>query len=207
MSKYEKMSAGSEPFNVKEALTQGEELLWSGRPKKSAFIINKTVTMLPIAIVWLAFDLSFIIPIFSAGLFGETWFFMIPFFAIHLMPVWIWLGNVLTAKKKWDRTQYAVTDRRIIIQTGLWGMNYESIFYKDISNVQLRVGLIDRLLKVGDIYFQIAKGGTQSFLDVENVYELYPKLQKTVMDIQTDIEYPNDLRPLENRGYRTKYKG
>ena len=114
---------------------------------------------------------------------------------------------MLTAKKKWDRTQYAVTDRRIIIQTGLWGMNYESIFYKDISNVQLRVGLIDRLLKVGDIYFQIAKGGTQSFLDVENVYELYPKLQKTVMDIQTDIEYPNDLRPLENRGYRTKYKG
>ncbi len=207
MSKYEKMSAGAEPFNIKEVLTQGEELLWSGRPKKSAFIINKTVTMLPIAIVWLALDLSFIIPIFSAGLFGQTWFFMIPFFAIHLMPVWIWLGNVLTAKKKWDRTQYAVTDRRIIIQTGLWGMNYESIFYKDISNVQLRVGLIDRLLKVGDIYFQIAKGGTQSFLDVENVYELYPRLQKTVMDIQTDIEYPNDLRPLENRGYRTKYKG
>ena len=27
MSKYEKMSAGAEPFNIKEVLTQGEERL------------------------------------------------------------------------------------------------------------------------------------------------------------------------------------
>lgn len=27
------------------------------------------------------------------------------------------------------------------------------------------------------------------------------------MDIQTDIEYPNNLRPSENNGYKTEYKG
>lgn len=73
---------------------------------------------------------------------------------------------------------------------------------------------------VGDIYFDTtsssigiptnnpsSQGNPQAFLDIENAYELYPKLQKVVLDIQTDIEYPNDLRPKENKGYRTKYTG
>ena len=46
-----------------------------------------------------------------------------------------------------------------------------------------------------------------AFLDVDNSKEVYLKIQKIVMDIQTDIEYPNALRPEENPGYKTKYKG
>ena len=30
-------------------------------------------------------------------------------------------------------------------------------------------------------------------------------LQKITHDIKTDIYYPNDLRPAENKGYNTKY--
>lgn len=206
MSKYEKMSVGAPPADVASLLTQGEELLWSGKPKKSAFIMNKTVTMLPFAILWLAVDLGVMIPAFSFG-FSSMQFFLIPFFALHLMPVWIWLSNVLTARKRWARTQYAATDRRIIIQTGFVGMSCESIFYKDISKVRLHIGAIDKMLKVGDIYFDLNRGSAQSFLDVENAEKLYPQIQKIVLDIQTDIEFPNDLRPEENRGYRTKYKG
>ena len=43
--------------------------------------------------------------------------------------------------------------------------------------------------------------------DLENPYELYTKIQKTVLDIQTDIEFPNAYRPTENPGYTTNYKG
>ena len=32
------------------------------------------------------------------------------------------------------------------------------------------------------------------------------KIQKIVMDIQTDTEYPNALRPSDNPGYNTSYK-
>ena len=47
----------------------------------------------------------------------------------------------------------------------------------------------------------------QAFLDIENPQEIYSRLQKIVLDIQTDIEFPNALRPDENPGYNTKYKG
>lgn len=207
MSKYENLSFNTSSTNFEHMLTQGEQLIWSGKPKKAAFIINKSLTMLPFALIWLLFDSTFIVAMFSSNMPKESLFFIIPFFAFHLMPVWIWLSNVLTAKKRWDNTQYAVTNKRIIINTGFIGMDYQTIYYKDIKNVNLKVGVIDKLLGVGDIHFTLNEGTSQSFLDIENAYEIYPKLQKVVLDIQTDIEFPNDLRPDENHGYNTKYKG
>jgi len=213
MSKYEKMYN----YNTEEKspLIEGENLIWSAKPKKSAYLINQILVMMPIALIWLAFDSVFIISFFKSGQIKDMLFFIIPFFALHLMPVWIWLGNILSANKKWENTKYYVTDKRIIIQNGFIGENYQTIYYKDIKNVYLRKGLIDQMLKVGDIYFDLgyhhtSKGNpvvNSAFLDVENPNEIYSRIQKIVLDIQTDIEYPNALRPDENPGYNTKYKG
>ena len=195
-------------------LAEGEQELWSAKPKKSAFIINNIVRMMPVALIWLLFD-SFIIYVFiSSGAIKEMVLPIILFFAFHLLPVWIWLGNIITASKKWKNTKYYVTDKRIIVQTGIISASYDTIYYKDIKNVSLKVGIIDKLLKVGDIYIDTgsiltssSKNVMMTILDVENPYEIYGKLQKIVLDIQTDIEFPNAYRPNENPGYNTKYKG
>jgi len=214
MSKYERMEKYE--TNLESPLVEGESLIWSAKPKKNAFIINKILEMMPVALIWLTIDLGFITAFLSKEVFNEVRFIIIPFFALHLMPVWIWFGNILTASKKWKNTKYYVTDKRIIIETGLIGSNYQTIYYKDIRNVTLRVGLIDKILGVGDIYFELgmfsnlrndSKTINQAFLDVENPQEIYTRLQKIVLDIQTDIEFPNALRPEENPGYNTKYKG
>ena len=205
MSKYEQANKNFEKINVNDILVSDESIIWNGKPKKSAYIINKVITMLPIALIWLIFDSTFIISFISLGNFMEMLWFIIPFFALHLMPVWIWLGNVLTSKKNWENTEYYVTNKRIIIVSGFIGMNYQTIFYKDINNVHLRIGIIDKLLKVGDIYFDTSENKMQFFLDLENPYDLYTNLQKIVFDIQTDIEFPNNLRSNENNGYNTKY--
>ena len=70
----------------KLVLGEGEEVLWEGKSKKGAFIATKSLTMFPIAIIWLMLDLSFIVPSIMEG---EMLFFIIPFFTLHLMPVWI----------------------------------------------------------------------------------------------------------------------
>ena len=213
MSKYDgldnELNYGINP------LVEGETLIWKAKPKKSAFIINKSITMAPFAILWLAFDSSFITMMFKSETPTEMLCFIIPFFALHLMPVWIWLANVLTANRKWKNTSYYVTDKRIIIENGFVAGNFQTIYYKDLTNVSLHLGVIDKMLGVGDIYLETAGGNyvqngrnlvAQAFLDIENPQEIYPKLQKIVMDIQTDIEYPNALRPGENPGYNTKYE-
>ena len=206
MSKYNAYNSTDFAFDVHQVLTPNETLLWHSKPKKSSFIINNIIKMMPIAIIWIIFDGFFIMTLFSTGAFSSMLFFIIPFFVLHLMPVWIWLSHMITANRKWKNTHYALTDKRIIIQSGFIGMQYQSLYYKDIRNIQLKVGIIDKLLNVGDIYFDVQSSEQCAFLDIEDVYEVYPRLQQIVLDIQTDIEYPNAYRPDENPGYHTKYK-
>ena len=208
MSKYDHFVNTN--YSLRTPLVEGEKVIWDAKPKKSAFIINQILIMMPFALLWLGFDSIFIFALLAADeLPKQILFFVIPFFAIHLMPVWIWLGNVISANRKWVNTVYYVTDKRIIIQSGFIGIDYTTIYFKDITNVSLKVGAIDKLLGVGDIHFDLkpSSGGARvnSFLDIKNPYAIYPKLQKIVLDIQTDIEYPNALRPEENPGYNTTY--
>lgn len=190
-------------------LSAGETILWRGKPKRGAFIATKSLTMLPIAVIWLILDLNFIGAAFSGG---EMLGFMIPFFALHMMPVWIWLGNVITAGRRWKNTTYYVTNQRIIIQGGFFAVNEVSLFYKELRNAQLRIGLLDKLFGTGDIVFDngMIVNNKQTrphvFEDLADAREVYRRVQKVILDIQTDMEYPNAYRPQENPGYQTQYR-
>jgi len=191
-------------------LAAGEHILWKGKPRRSAFIATKSLTMLPIAIVWLCFDGAFIGGIFGAG--GGMWF-LIPFFALHLMPVWLWLGQMITAGKRWKNTTYYVTSRRIIIQGGFLAVNETSLFYKDLRNARVRIGLLDKLFHTGDIVFDDGitydrrnRQQVHVLEDLEEPHQVYNRIQKIILDIQTDMEFPNAYRPEENPGYRTDYR-
>lgn len=193
-------------------LAPGECVLWHGKPKRSAFIATKSLTMMPIAIIWLILDMSFLKSAFSQG---EMLHFLIPFFALHLMPVWIWLGNVLTAGRRWKNTHYYVTNRRILLQGGFLAVNETSLFYKDLRNAQLKIGLLDKLMGTGDIILDDGswvpnnKNGRRTphaLEDLEDAQGVYNRIQKIILDIQTDMEYPNAFRPAENPGYQTQYR-
>ena len=123
---------------------------------------------------------------------------------IHLFPVWIWVYRVTTAGKRWQNTEYVLTDKRIIIITGFINLNVDSVFYTDVQNVSLRYSLFDKMLGVGDIYFELSSA-SRCFLDLTDPEEIYTTAQKIVMDIQSDIRYPNQYRPDTNPGYTTTY--
>lgn len=193
------------------ALAAGEAILWRGKPKKSAFIASRSLTMLPIAVIWLIFDLGFIGSAFAGGAMMP---FMMLFFALHLMPVWIWLGSMLTAGKRWKNTMYYVTNRRIIIQSGFLAVNEKSVFYKDIRNAQLHIGIFDKVFGTGtivlddgyyDYHHRRNYPGTK-LENLEDAQSAYNRIQKTILDIQTDMEYPNAYRPEHNPGYNTDYR-
>ncbi len=193
------------------ALAVGEAVLWRGKPKRSAFIATKSLTLLPIAILWLCLDTTLIGSAFQGG---SQALFLIPFTLLHLMPVWLWLGSMLTAGKRWKNTTYYVTNRRIIIQGGFLAVNESSLFYKDLRNAQVRVGLLNKLFHTGNILFDSGavvydRRNRQSgpmLEDLEDPHGVYNRIQKIILDIQTDIEYPNAYRPQENPGYQTQYR-
>lgn len=192
-------------------LAAGEAILWKGKPKKGAFIASRSLTLLPIAVVWLCFDSMLIGQIFDGG---SDALILIPFTLLHLMPVWLWLGSMLTAGKRWKNTNYYVTNRRIIIQDGFLAVNENSLFYKDMRNAQVRIGLLDKLFHTGDILIDhgvITARNTRhpvipTLEDLEDPHGVYNRIQKIILDMQTDMEYPNAFRPAENPGYQTDYR-
>ena len=156
---------------IDEIIDDGEKILCRGKPKKSAYVLNAFLKMLPIAIIWLAFDGAFI-----ALLLTQMGWDMIPapmkvfifvFFAFHLVPVWIWIANVVTANRQHKNLEYAFTNRRIIVRSGIIGIDFKNVFYTDVEAVNLKVGIVDKMLKVGDIYINSKAGATVLF-DIDN---------------------------------------
>ena len=191
-------------FHNAPVLANGETILWKAKPQKKGFIATRSLAMMPIAIIWLIFDLQFLA---AAGNFMFAGFML-----LHLFPVWLWLGNVLTAGRQWKNTAYYATNRRIIIQRGIWAVNETSVFYKDIRNLQTRIGILDKAFGTGDIfiddgyYHSKRRMPVHMLEDLDDPQKVYSRLQKIVLDIQTDIEFPNAYRPEENPGYNTQYR-
>ena len=192
-------------------LAPGEAILWRGKPQKKGFIATKALTLAPFAIIWLIIDSSLILNAFR----GDSPWVLIPFMLLHLMPVWIWLGSVITAGRRWKNTAYYVTNRRIIIQGGFFAVNENSLFYKDIRNAHVRIGLLDKLFGTGDIVFdngmiyhnsRNSRPQLPAMEDLENPHEVYNRIQRIILDMQTDMEFPNAYRPAENPGYGTDYR-
>ena len=194
--------------SIDEILGENEQVLWRGAPKKKAYVLNAFFKMFPFAFIWLLFDGAFIGAFLFAGSKGDIPPFaivmLVAFFAIHLLPVWIWLGNILTASKQHKNLEYVFTNRRIVLKSGIIGIDFKNIYYSDIQSVNLKVGIIDRILKVGDVYIKSANGADVLF-DIDDPYFITQKLQAIVLDIKTDVQFPNALRPKENAGYNTVY--
>ncbi len=184
-------------------LNKNETIILTKKPQKKAFIIKNSLKMMPIAIIWFVLDFGILSSSIKGG---EMLWFILPFFTLHLMPFWIWLANVITANRRWKNTKYIITNNRIIIQNGFFAVNETSLFYKDLRNAQMNIGLIGKVFHTGSIIFDSSsKDESFIFEDLDNCEEIYNHVQKIILDIQTDIEYPNAFRPKVNDGYKTEY--
>lgn len=203
---YFKNSKESSFTEIEHIIDKGEQILWRGKPKKSAYIFGSFFKMFPIALLWLLFDGTFIVAMCAGKMEIPTGmiFFLIIFFAFHLLPVWIWIGNIITASKQYKNLEYVFTNKRIIIKSGIIGIDFQNIYYSEIQSVNLKVGLFDKMLKVGDVYIK-SNAGANVLFDISDPYFITKKLQEIVIDIKTDIEFPNKFRPDENPGYKTAY--
>lgn len=194
---------------IEDILTEGETILVRLKPDRKTYVLESIFKGLPLALVWLGFDAFFIFMLITQNVAEHIggWFiaFMILFFGIHLIPVWLFVYNLIKKLAGYKNLEYVFTDKRIIIRSGIIGVDFKFIYYEEIQSVLVKVGVFDRLFKVGDLYIK-TESQTGIIEDIKAPYQYSTKIQKIAQDIKTDINYPNDLRPDENHGYNTKLK-
>ena len=211
---------------LKSLVGNSEKIYYEGKPDFKCFIIESIFNpLLPFAIIWALFDLFFV-GAFTLGTGeGDSSFimFMLIFILFHMMPVWMYLGGVLFSIKRYKNTYYIVTDKAVYASGGVFTKNYQNKPFAELSHVDLHRGIFDQMFGVGDIiltsnqYAAVSTSGStasnQQFYagitigSIKNYTEVYNIVKNLQQDIYTDVMYPNDLRPEENHGYNTQYRG
>lgn len=194
---------------LKSMVGDEETVLYEGKPNRKCFLFESIFNpLLPVAIIWAVIDVGFLG--LASGQFNAV---LTPFLLFHMMPVWIYLSGVIFSFRKYKNTYYIVTDHAIYISSGIFTMNLETKTFAEMSRVNLHRGIFDQMFHVGDIHIttnQLTRKNMPAVLQISSisnyaeVFQLVKKLQK---DIYADIMFPNDLRPEENHGYKTKYRG
>lgn len=203
---------------IKELLDPGEDIVWEGKPDKITYVIGQPLFYV-FALIWLAFDLFFIIGASSqtgSGMPSEIAWFLIPFFLFHLMPVWIAIGGVIYRLINWKHINYVITEKRVYIETGIIGRDVKTVAFTDIHEPEVHVGLIEKLRNCGSINLTPYSGYRNSdnrnyvtrgrMSHISEPYVVYKLIKQMTLDISSDMEYPNALRPEENPGYNTDYR-
>lgn len=142
-------------------IADNENILWYGKPNKKCFLLEAIFNpLLPFAVIWGIIDFAFI----GALLRGDQaanpppLFFIIPFFALHLMPVWLYLGGVLLCFRNHKNTHFIVTNKAVYISGGYFSLHFERKTFDQITYFNIRRGFFDQRLGVGDIIFDDPAG-------------------------------------------------
>ena len=189
-----------------------EKILWVGRPKSVPYIFSGVMSGILIVLfgaIWILTSYN----INSDNAEGGTsqnyfWLFgLIPL----VQGVYSFLNKILS----YPNTAYAYSDKRVMMRTGFIGADFKVVDYDKISDIEVTVNAIERMYNVGTIKFfsgrtQTDDGNTTKLYDtwiaIENPYEVFKIVKQVAMDIKTDYNYPNSLRPDVNPGYTTNYE-
>ena len=199
---------------LKLIIDSNEKILYEGKPNKKCYVFESIFNpLLPFALLWAVIDFGVMGFAFFQQEIGNMLFFIVPFMLIHLMPLWIYLGGILSTTVRYRNTAYIVTDKAIYVSGGLFTRTINTKPFAELSHIDLHRGVFDQLFNVGDIIATTNQLNTNSKSDtirinsVSDYVDVYNMVKKLQTDIYTDVMYPNAKRPNENPGYNTEYKG
>jgi len=189
-----------------EAVRDGdEEILWVGTPNFTAFIV-RGIPFLIVGLLWGAIDYFGFIRHMDESMAG----FAIPFFILHLFPFWLSILNMIRLFLVHGNTYYAFTNKRLMMRSGFWGTDFKAVDYDTISDIEVNVNPIENMLGVGTVHAYTGRDGNNriydSFIGIREPYEVFKQIKEITVDVKTDWNYPNAIRPEENPGYRTRYR-
>ena len=196
---------------MKKIISDNEKIIWEGRPQLVPYLTSKFVFLLVFFVFFSSVTYNPDTQNYeSAGPFA-IWL------GIFLFVV-LFIYNFIFYKKIY----YAITDKRVVMQKGIIGTDFESVDFDKINSINISVGILDKVVgkNSGTILLDSGKvistedsnGFSSTRTDyhrleyIDDAYSVFEKLKKVSTDVKSDINFPNALRPENNPGYKTKTK-
>jgi uncharacterized membrane protein YdbT with pleckstrin-like domain len=143
--------------SIEEILEKKEQIVWKGVIDRRVLLFNLIFAIVIVGLISGFLFSQDVISYTSKGnlktINGSTIGIII--FVVGLF--FIFLNYFLNIVKK-----YAITKKRIIIKSGIIGTDFNSIYYNEIKSVNVNIGVIGKMFKVGTIRIDTGKIGTSS---------------------------------------------
>src|SRR5262249_15389861 len=137
---------------------------------------------------------------------------LIPFAIMHAFPAWGSIGYAIYLALVYGNTVYGYTNRRLLMRSGVVGTSFTSVDYDKIQELNVNVGIIDRLFGTGSVRAYSARMpwrgrriGAQ-LVSIPTPYEVSRATRGVEVDVKPDWTSPTPMRPAVNPGYQTDYK-
>ena len=124
-------------------LTSGESIVYDMRP-------HWRVLFFPaVALVGIVFVAVFTLTALPSGWDWARW-------AVLIVALVLFVGWVLRPVIRWATSQYVVTNRRVIVRTGIIARQGRDMPLQRINDVHFQYGIIDRMLGCGNLIVESA---------------------------------------------------
>jgi hypothetical protein len=115
-------------------LRPGERVLWEGQPNVWAYSMRGAWYLIPFSLLWGGFAIFWEAMAIASGAPVFFWLWGIPFVAAGLYLIF---GRILVARREAANTFYAVTDQRVLLQTGAFRRTFTELDLRDLPGSQL----------------------------------------------------------------------
>ena len=197
-------------------LNKNEKTHWEGRPKFLPFLMSGAIMSMIIGLIFIVFLIPMTLSI--APLMEEIGYMYVLILLPLLVPgIFFIIVAPIYQILVHRHIYYAITDKRIILQKGLIGIDFEIVDFYQVTNAEVNVGAFDKLF-VGDSgSILISTAGSFTYgrhgpiqrpyvlRNIENPYAVFRFFKDVAHAVKTDIQFPNKYRPDTNPGYNTNY--
>lgn len=123
-------------------------MLWTSKPVRMAFLLY-TWSSIPFGLLFLGFSLFWTWGAYSAR--GSDSFYLFGLIFV-LIGAGITFGPTIWQLASYRNTEYMITDRRTITQTGAVGVDTRFVSLDRVQEIYVKIGLIDKMFGTGSVY-------------------------------------------------------
>lgn len=195
---------------IEKILDKNEKVFWEGKPNFWPFFFSG----IGIALFGLIFLLAGGIVLIQGLRDGNNLIWLMPHFWVGVILV---IGVPTYKALVYKHTYYAITNKRVLFQSGLIGRDFQMVDFDQITNAEVNLGVLDKIFSRNSGSIIVSTAGTfvqgkygpiarpYHLSNISNPYDVFKFFKKVSHDVKTDINYPNEYRPKKNSGYGTSY--
>lgn len=179
VKKQAKLDEQQPKHNIKHLLDDDEEVILARTPHKKSYqgaaIVGVVCGILTLAIInAIAFFFMF-----NDGISNWDIAFSVIIGVVDIFAIALCFKSTIVAIYGVDNIDYVFTNKRIIIARGISTIKFSFVDYANIESIHLKIGLIDKIFSVGDIYIR-SKKHMDVLFDIHDSKHIVDRLNKLV---------------------------